>query len=200
MGGVQNFWKQHNLGVSKACKENLRKSKTAAAHQQSQPGIQAFFTKPPTAHVPPTIPTPSCVIAYTVDARSSGPCTMPIDLTVVPPVPNTCAISVLATLEKAIKTIPALPEASETNEIAVYSQHVPIELDKEDAWEYLDPLLNHFLGSNRSVESISKVLQEGENGLVAMVQYLKEFVIRYDIDEGLLEGKVSRLVHAIQMW
>ncbi len=197
---MQNFWKQHNPGVSKACKENLRKSKTAAAHQRSQPSIQAFFTKPPTAHVPPTIPTLSHVIAYTIDAGLSGPCTMPVDLTVAPPVPNTHAISVLTMLEKAIKAIPALPKASETNEIAVFSQHIPTELDKEDAWEYLDPLLNHFLGFNRSVESISEVLWGGENGLAAMVQYLKEFIIWYDIDEGLLEGKVSRLVHAIQIW
>jgi hypothetical protein len=103
-------------------------------------------------------------------------------------------------LEKEIKAIPALPEASETDEIAVFSQCVPTELDKEDAWEYLDPLLNHFLGFNRSVESISEALRGGENGLAAMVRYLKEFVIRYDIDEGLLEGKVSRLVRAIQIW
>jgi len=125
---------------------------------------------------------------------------MPVDLTVAPPVPNTRAISVLAMLEKEIKAIPALPEASETDEIAVFSQRVPTELDKEDAWEYLDPLLNHFLGFNRSVESISEALRGGENGLAAMVRYLKEFVIRYDIDEGLLEGKVSRLVRAIQIW
>jgi hypothetical protein len=197
MGGVRNFWKQHNPGVSKACKENLRKSKTAAAHQRSQPSIQAFFTKPPTAHVPPTIPTPSRVIAYALDARSSGPCTMPVDLTVAPPVPNTRAISVLAMLEKEIKAIPALSKASETDKIAVFSQHIPIELDKEDAWKYLDPLLNHFLGFNRSMESISEALWGGENGLAAMVRYLKEFVTWYDIDKGLLEGKVSRLVHAI---
>jgi len=50
------------------------------------------------------------------------------------------------------------------------------------------------------MESISEALQGGENSLAGMVQYLKEFISWYEIDEGLLEGKVSRLVCAIQMW
>jgi hypothetical protein len=199
MGGVQNFWKQHKPGVSKACKDNLKKSEKAATHQRSQPRIQAFFTKPPNPHVPPTVPTPSHVIAYAVELGSSGPCTMPVVSTVALPMPNTCAVSILAMLENATRALPALPKASKTDEIAIFSQGVPTELDKEDAWEYLDPLLNHFLGFNRPVESISEALRGGENGLAGMVQYLKEFVSQYEIDEGLLEGKVQRLVRAIQL-
>jgi hypothetical protein len=171
MGGMQNFWKQHKPGVSKACKDNLKKGEKAATHQRSQRSIQAFFTKPSDAHahVPPTVPTPSHVIAYAVEAGLSGPCTMPIDLTAATPVPNTHIVSVLATLEKATRALPALPKASESDEIAVFSQHVPTELDKQDAWEYLDPLLNHFLGFDRPVESISEALRGGEKGLAAMV-------------------------------
>jgi hypothetical protein len=60
--------------------------------------------------------------------------------------------------------------------------------------------LNHFLGFNIPVGSISEALRGGEKGLAAIVRYLKEFVSQYEIDEELLEGKVSRLVHAIQMW
>jgi hypothetical protein len=124
---------------------------------------------------------------------------MPIVSTVALPMPNTHAVSILATLENATRALPALPKASETDEIAIFSQGVPTELDKEAAWEYLDPLLNHFLGFNRPVESISEALHGGENGLAGMVRYLKEFVSRYEIDEGLLEGKVQRLVRAIQL-
>ena len=124
---------------------------------------------------------------------------MPVVSTVALPMPNTCTVSILAMLENATRALPALPKASKTDEIAIFSQGVPTELDKEDAWEYLDPLLNHFLGFNRPVESISKALRGGENGLAGMVQYLKEFVSQYEIDEGLLEGKVQRLVCAIQL-
>ena len=199
MGGAQNFWKQHKPGVSKACKDNLKRSEKAATHQRSQTSIQAFFTKPPNAPIPPTIPTPSRVIAYAVESGSSGPGTTPIVLPVAPPVPNTRTVSVLATLEKATRALPILPEANESDEIATFSQPIPTELAKEDAWEYLDPLLNHFLGFNRSVESISEALHGGKKGLAAMVQYLNDFIYRYEINEGLLEGKVERLVRAIQI-
>ncbi len=102
------------------------------------------------------------------------------------------------TLEKAIKKLPDLPEASESDEILMFSQHIPTDLAEEDAWEYLDPMLNRFLGFGQTTESISDKLRGGARGLTAMVQYLKEFVGRYQIDGGLLEGKIERLINVIQ--
>jgi hypothetical protein len=58
---------------------------------------------------------------------------MPVASIGAPPLPNTHTISILATLERAIRALPALPEATETDEIAVFSQHVPMELDKDNA-------------------------------------------------------------------
>lgn len=101
-------------------------------------------------------------------------------------------------LENAIGNLPALPDASESDEISVFSGNVPTDLAKEDAWEYLDPMLNRFLGFNRTAESISNELRGGARGLSAMVRYLKDFIRRYEIDEGLLEGKIERLVNIIQ--
>ena len=53
------------------------------------------------------------------------------------------------TLERAIDKLPDLPEATESDEISMFAQRVPTDLAKEDAWEYLDPIipmLNRFLG------------------------------------------------------
>jgi len=66
-----------------------------------------------------------------------------------------------------------------------------MDLVKEDAWEYLDPMLNHFLGFNQMVGSICNELQGGEMGLSVMVRYLKEFIGQYQIDGALLEGKIQ---------
>ena len=121
MGSVQNFWKQHKLGVSKACKDNFKKSEKAATHQRSQPRIQAFFIKPPNPHVPPTVTIPSYVIAYTVKLGSSGPYIMPVVSTVALSMPNICTISILVMLENATRALSALPKASETNKIAIFS-------------------------------------------------------------------------------
>jgi len=197
MGGVQNFLKQHNPGVSKACKINLQKKKKANAHQQSQPRLQAFFTKQPKVLIPPTVPTPPRVIAYAMESNTSGHAIDPVPRTASIS-PDAHAINILVTLEKAIDKLPDLPEASESDEISMFAQHIPTDLAKDDAWEYLDPMLNRFLGFNQSTESISNKIRGGAQGLTAMVRYLKEFVGQYHIDGGLLEGKVGRLVHVIQ--
>jgi len=73
------------------------------------------------------------------------------------------------TLEKAINNLPALLDAYESDEIAMFSESIPMDLVKEDAWEYLDPMLNRFLGFNRMAGSICNELRGGEMGLSAMV-------------------------------
>lgn len=109
-------------------------------------------------------------------------------------------VNVLVTLEKVIDKILDLPKASKSDEISMFAQHVPINLAKEDAWEYLDPMLNRFLGFGQTTESISNKLWGGERGLTAMVQYLKEFVGWYQIDAGLLQEKIEQLVNVIRTW
>jgi len=94
--------------------------------------------------------------------------------------------------------LPDLPDASESDEIAIFSENVPTDLAKDDAWEYLDPMLNRFLGFNRTAESIENELRGRAQGLSAMMRYLKDFVCRYEVDGGLLEGKIERLVKIIQ--
>ena len=202
MGGVQNFLKQHNPGVSKACQNNLKKRNKAGAHQQSQLGLLSFFKKQSESKVliPPRIPMPAPVIAYAMEPGSQFSGTHMTEITPImgSPAPDTHAVNVLATLEKAIENLPVLPDAGETDEITMFSENIPTNLAKEDAWEYLDPMLNRFLGFNRTAESIYNELRGGARGLSAMVRYLKDFVRRYEIDGALLEGKIERLVNIIQ--
>jgi hypothetical protein len=110
------------------------------------------------------------------------------------------AKDLLTKLEKSISNLPkTLPDASDSDKIAVFAQSVPTDMDRDDAWEFLlDPLLNRFLGFGRTIKSISASLRGGEKGLTAMVRYLREFVGHYRIDGALLEGKVLRLIEAIE--
>lgn len=200
MGGRQNLVKQHRPGESKACQRNLKKKNKTGAHQQSQLELPSFFMKQPKVFVPPAVPMPTPVIAYAMESELPPPATHAMEVTPrqVPLASNTHAVNVLAALEKAIERLPVLPDASESDEIAVFSENVPMDLAKEEAWEYLDPMLNRFLGFNRTSGSIYNELRGGERGLSAMVQYLKDFVHHYEIDGALLEGKVQRLVKVIQ--
>ena len=200
MGGIPNFVKQHKPRVSKACQLNLEKKNKANSHQKSQPGIQSFFTMKPKVLVPSTIPMPDPVIAYAMESAPQLSATRVMGIIPRPASspPNIHAINILAKLEKAIGSLPFLPDASESDEIAVFSGTVPTDLAKDEAWEFLDPMLNHFLGFNRTTESIYNKLWGGARGLSAMVRYLEEFVGWYEIDGTLLEGKIQRLVNAIQ--
>jgi len=183
MGSRQNLVKQHHPGKSKACKRNLKKKKKTSAHQQSQSELPSFFMKQPKVIIPPTIPMLGPVIAYAIESVSHLPATHTTELTPrqVPLAPNTHSVNILVALEKAVESLPVLPDASESDEITVFSENVPTDLAKEDTWEYLDPMLNHFLGFNRTLGSIYNELRGGERGLSAMVQYLKDFVHLYEI-------------------
>jgi hypothetical protein len=200
MGGIQNLLKQHNPGGSKACQLNLEKKNKASAHRKSQPGLLSFFTKQSKDFIPPTIPMPTPVVAYAMESASelSRTHATGIQPRTALSAPNTHAVDILVTLENAIDNLPALPDAHESDEIAMFTESVPTNLVKEDAWEYLDPMLNRFLGFNRTAESIFSELRGGAMGLSAMVRYLEEFIGRYQIDGALLEGKIQRLVNIIQ--
>jgi hypothetical protein len=156
MGGMKNFLKQHNPGVSKACQLNLKKKNKANAHLPSQPGLLSFFTKQLKGLIPLTIPTSAPVIAYAIESSSQLSGTHATGVTPITAslAPSLHAVNILVTLERVIEDLPVLPNASESDEIAMFSRNVPANLAKDDTWEYLDPMLNHFLGFNRSAESI----------------------------------------------
>ena len=202
MGGIQNVLKQHNPGVSKICRLNLEKKNKAITHQKSQPGLLHFFKKEPSVVVPPTVPNLAPVIAYAMESVSqlSGTHKTGVMPRTASTARNTHTVNILVTLEEAVESLPALPDAGESDEIAAFSENVPTDLAKEEAWEYLDPMLNRFLGFNRTAGSIYNELRGGAKGLSGMVRYLNDFVGRYEIDGALLEGKIQRLVNVIQTW
>ena len=145
---------------------------------------------------------PALVIPYVMESvlQFSGTHTTGIAPITAPLAPNKHTINILIALEKAVEHLPVavLPDASESDEITLFSANIPIDLVKEEAWEYLNLMLNCFLGFNRMAESIFNKLWGGARGLLAMVRYLKEFVGCYKIDGTLLEGKIQRLVNVIR--
>jgi hypothetical protein len=108
--------------------------------------------------IPPNVPKPASVIAYAMESGSQLPGAHAVISEITPiteaPACNMHAINVLTKLEKAIETLPVLPNACRSDEIAVFSKNIPTDLAKEDAWKYLDPMLNCFLGFNRMAEGI----------------------------------------------
>ncbi len=199
MGGLQNLWKQHNPGKSKACQLALEKKNKSKATHRSQPGLQNYFTKRLKDLVVPSVPIPHPVIAQVIEPTSSV-----ADVTVVPPRPDTLVNNLLADLEKAISDLPsAHPDPTTMENLSIipeFPQALPTNMDRDDVWEtILDPYLNRFLGFGKSVESIAESIKGQKKALASMVNFLQEFTRQFRIDGVLLEGKVRRLISAIKM-
>ena len=197
MGGLPNFWKQHNPGNSKACQLNLKKKNRLEATHRSQPSLQSYFTEHSKAFVLPTVPIPHRVMANVIDPTSS------VTNVVAPSSKsNTLTDTLLANLEKAISDLPsAHPDTINTEESTIFPlPGFPTDMDCDDAWEcILDPYLNRFLGFGLSVKSISASLKGQKKELVSLAKFLRCFTGKFRIDGALLEGKVQRLIAAIHM-
>jgi len=114
---------------------------------------------------------PVPVITYAMESAPQFPGTHISGITpgAAPSAPDMQAVDIIAILEKAVGNLPALPDVRESDEIVVFLESIPNDLAKDDAWEYLNPILNCFLGFNRTEESIYKELQGGAMGLLATV-------------------------------
>ena len=64
-----------------------------------------------------------------------------------------------------------------------------------DIWETWDPTLNVLL--SHSNEDLKSLVVRGQFGLIGLVGFFEHLVRDRKVDEGLLEGKVTRLVAVI---
>jgi hypothetical protein len=196
MGGLPNFWRQHNPGKSKACQLTLEKKNRLDVTQRSQPSLQSFFTKHQKDLVPPTVPISRRVTAHVIEPTSSV-----AKVFTSPLIPDTLVNNLLTDLKLAISNLPSThPDATEMEELAIVPQALPTNMDCDDAWEFiLDPHLNPFLGFGKSVEDIAASLKGQKKALVSMVRFLRQYAGQFHVDGVLLEGKVRRLIRAIEI-
>jgi hypothetical protein len=172
MGGLQNFWKQHNPGKSKACQLALEKKNKLKATQRSQPCLQSFFTQCLKVPVPPTVLISRRVIAHVIEPSSSA-----ANVSTTSPKPDALVKILLADLEKAIGNLPSdagvHPDATEMEELTNVPYILPTNMDRDDAWEFIvDPHLNCFLGFGKSVESVAASLKGQKKALDSMMNFL----------------------------
>ena len=145
------------------------------------------------------VPISRPVIAHVVEPTSSV-----TDATALSPIHNTLANALLADLERAISNLPSVePNPTAMEELNIFPDSLaafPTNMDRDDIWKVvLDPCLNRFLDFGKSVESIAASLKGQKKSLVSMVKFLRDVTGRFHIDGALLEGKVRRLIKAIEM-
>ena len=108
--------------------------------------------------------------------------------------------TILKTLHKKVKNLPKLvPLAKKTGPLAGYCCD-STELTKDiladaDIWETWDQTLNVLIP--HSIPDIYPLVTRGKYGLIALVQVLEHLIRDRKVDESLLDGKVGRLIEAI---
>lgn len=210
---------------SKNCKELARKFKAKQRKgmaEKQQTLVKSYFTAP--SKVPPTVSAP-LRIHSTMATTVPGPASKSADNLIPQSIPQSISASLvdtvqdidsqssslgssqscpigmacLAKLRARIIDIDAnltIPEAGETHELAAFSGDptgcVP---DGEDAWETWDGPLNTLL--QREPSDLRKLIVRGEKGLAGLHQFLLYLVTNHGIQGALIEGKIDRLIAAM---
>lgn len=117
------------------------------------------------------------------------------------PIPLRQCPTLLHELKLAAKELPLdVPLASETDELAVFA--VPLQVapaDIPDLWETtVDPMLNRLVGFGRTSIDIEDCIRRGAFGMDGLCNWLEAAVLKYGIDVTLLEGKIRRILTAVQ--
>ncbi|KAH9013987.1 hypothetical protein EDB85DRAFT_1876665 [Lactarius pseudohatsudake] len=108
------------------------------------------------------------------------------------------ALALLANITHVAQELPLqIPKAEEHDDIARVILAEGPE-DPSEAWEHLDRGLNRLLGYGVDIEDIAHRVRRGPLGVEGLTRYIHGFVVDYGISGGLLEGKLERLLKAIE--
>lgn len=108
--------------------------------------------------------------------------------------------ALLKTLREKVEKLPkSVPTAKKTGPLAGYCCD-SAELTKDvtaddDVWEIWDQKLNVLISHN--IPDIYPLVTRGKFGLIALVLLLEHLVRDRKVNEGLLDGKVGRIMEAI---
>jgi hypothetical protein len=110
---------------------------------------------------------------------------------------------ILDQLRGAIGSIPSnVPEAKSSDELAGYNRSTALSacsgIPQEEIWENINPGLDRMLGFGRPKSEIQDLIRRGKMGVQGFCEYLEVLVDEGGIMGGLIEGKVSTLIEAIE--
>jgi hypothetical protein len=125
-----------------------------------------------------------------------------ISSTVQPAVPRNVSTSftVLKTLRENVEKLPkSIPTAKKNGPLSGYCCD-PKDLTSDftadvDVWETWDQRLNVLIP--HSIADICLLITRGKYGIIGLVQLLEHLVHDRKVNEGLLDGKVGRIIEAI---
>lgn len=200
--GLQNYYKRHKNSAQ--CAVNRKKKKIEDTIQKTKQNALKFFRPKPPA-IPPTVKTPAPVYPY-ASSSINPPSTFAPSLggkflkgqsPTQAPVGCPIGIDLLRKLRLRVEALPPdVGTADENHPLAAFSGNPEGCVGKdEDAWEMFDGPLNTLL--QKPQEELRSLVRVGEKGLIGLCRLLEYLVVRQNVSGALLEGKVGRLIQAI---
>ncbi|KAJ8518371.1 hypothetical protein ONZ45_g4578 [Pleurotus djamor] len=200
VGGEANLNKRHR--GKQSCLDNQEKRTKKLALQRGSTKITSYFHKPVPANIPGLLPKPSASVDRDhVKAReaSGSHCSdTPIHKAASQEGCCKMGIQLINDLEARIQHLPAdTPIAGADHPLARFAGDPRGSVaDGEDAWEVWDQPLNMVLRTN-SQDELRSLICRGEYGLTGLCRLLRYLVYEQRIAGALLEGKVERLLEAM---
>ncbi|KDR66758.1 hypothetical protein GALMADRAFT_1359327 [Galerina marginata CBS 339.88] len=192
--GIPNLVTRHM--PSEQCNKNLKKWKADEIVKKTQQKANLFFTTR-TAKVPPTVTAPPRIQSTVHSSSSTHVSQGPALSSSAAPVGCPVAIACLNKLRERIDTLDdSIEEAGLDHPLAGFSGDPRgCVLDGEDAWEKWDGPLNTIL--QKEPEDLRKLVVRGQRGLAGLHGFLHYLVLHHGIQGALIEGKVERLLSAM---
>ncbi|KAF8148643.1 hypothetical protein B0H34DRAFT_668291, partial [Crassisporium funariophilum] len=194
--GLENFQKCHVN--SKQCKENKRKQeqeeRTQKQKEQNRKAFSGFFNAPRKATVPSTVSTPPLITTSKPKAeipKASSSHQVLLDI------PCQGAARLLAEFRSRIESLPEnIPIAEYTHPLAPFAGDPAGSVPAgEDAWEVWNGPLDTLLQQTPS--QLQGLVARGPLGLEGLCNLFEYLARHHNIGAGLLEGKIGRMIKAI---
>ncbi|KAF4612577.1 hypothetical protein D9613_012728 [Agrocybe pediades] len=209
--GAANIEKRHR--GSKACRE-AQQRKERERKKKNAPTLANFFARKPVntavSYVPSTISIPTVIrsqklgVEVPAAGKATGTSTVPhAAAKTTQTVPgHASSQTFLEKLEEKIRGLPqSVPEGEATDSLAMFAGNPANSdiqgADAEELWELvLNQTMKTVLGWGTNT-NMNDLVRRGRYGLDGLLGFVKYFVIKRGVDEGLFEGKLSGLYTAI---
>jgi hypothetical protein len=107
----------------------------------------------------------------------------------------------LITLRSQVEHLPkSVPIAKKTHSLAGFScdpTTLTVGVPDLEIWETWDPQLNTLIP--QAITDVLPLVTRGKYGLIGLVQFLEHLVHDRNLDAGMLDGKIGRLLEAINL-
>ena len=108
----------------------------------------------------------------------------------------------LGQLRTAIQNIlPSTPEGRASDELARFNRcaasGVCTAVTRDELWKNVNPALDRMLGFGQSKMEIQELVRRGPFGVQGLCEYFELLLKKGGVVGGLLEGKISALIDAI---